>query len=132
MKRAAVYRAAFSGRWWVSVCPAEEYRPSDPIACRVPFGDLDEPFPTHEAALAHALAAVGLGSDPDPSRCPFRATDPITTRHPREDGWRCGYEAGHRGSHELFTSDGEDVLYAGVWVHPADLFPTNPEPTEAP
>jgi hypothetical protein len=94
----------------------------------------EKPFPTHTAALAHALAEVGLApaEDPDPSRCPMRATDPITTRHPREDGWRCGYEVGHKYGHGLFTSDGEDTLYAGVWVHPADLAPNNPEPTEAP
>lgn len=72
--------------------------------------------------------------DPDPSRCPMRATDPITTRHPRDDGWRCGYGAGHSGGHTLYSAEGESVLFAGRWVHPDEvgLTPTNPEPMEPP
>lgn len=79
-------------------------------------------FPTHAAALAHALAEVGLApEDPGAWRCPMRATDPITTRHPRDDGWRCGHEAGHAGSHTLYSTEGESVLYPGRWVHPAEV-----------
>ena len=75
-----------------------------------------------EAALAHALAEVGLApEDPGAWRCPMRATDPITTRHPRDDGWRCGHEAGHAGGHTLYSAEGESVLCPGRWVHPAEI-----------
>ena len=62
-------------------------------------------------------------------RCKYRATDPITTRHPRDDGWRCGDEEGHSGSHTLYSAEGESVLFAGRWVHPDEvgLTPTSPE-----
>ena len=83
--------------------------------------------PFDAAALAYALAAVGLVPDPDPSRCPMRATDPITTRHLRDDGWRCGHEAGHSGGHTLYSAEGESVLYAGRWAHPAEVGLTEKE-----
>ena len=53
-------------------------------------------------------------------RCKHRATDPITTRRPREDGWRCGHEEGHTGSHTLYSAEGECVLFAGRWQAPND------------
>ena len=62
-----------------------------------------------------------MTTDPDPSRCPMRATDPITTRHPRDDGWRCGHEAGHSGGHTLYSTEGESALYPGRWVHHAEV-----------
>lgn len=77
------------------------------------FGDRYQRFPTHAAALAHAVAEVGLTSKDD--RCTAQATDPVTTHYPREDSWRCGHAAGHTGNHELFTSDGDDILFAGRW-----------------
>ncbi|WP_258933237.1 hypothetical protein [Nesterenkonia pannonica] len=49
------------------------------------------------------------------SRCPFFAKAP-EARRPREDGYRCGHDAGHPGNHELYKADGEGVLYAGGWV----------------
>lgn len=58
------------------------------------------------------------------TRCPYVATDPNTTRRPREDGWRCGRDAGEPHNHTLYTVDGEHTLYAGTWVLPA------PEPTD--
>lgn len=58
----------------------------------------------------------GRTPDAHDPRCPFYATDPITTRHPREDGWRCGHDAEEAHSHTLYTSDGESVLFAGKWV----------------
>lgn len=53
-------------------------------------------------------------------RCKHKATDPETTRTPREDGYRCGHTEGHVGNHELFTADGEHVLFAGRWEAPED------------
>ena len=53
-------------------------------------------------------------------RCKYRATDPITTRHPRDDGWRCGHEEGHSGSHTLYSAEGESVLFAGRWQPPTE------------
>ena len=53
-------------------------------------------------------------------RCKYRATDPITTRRPRDDGWRCGHEEGHSGSHTLYSAEGECVLFAGRWQAPSE------------
>lgn len=52
----------------------------------------------------------------DWGRCDYYATDPITTRHPRDDGWRCGENKNRIHNHTLYTSDGENILYAGKWV----------------
>ena len=53
-------------------------------------------------------------------RCKYRATDPIATRRPRDDGWRCGHEEGHSGSHTLYSAEGECVLFAGRWQAPSE------------
>ncbi|WP_248582575.1 hypothetical protein [Nocardioides sp. InS609-2] len=62
------------------------------------------------------------GSDPTPTddRCPYVATDPITTRYPRADDWRCGHDSGHSQTHTLYSGDGERELYAGSWILPAE------------
>jgi hypothetical protein len=52
------------------------------------------------------------------SRCPYVATDPTTTIRWRDDGWRCGHDDDKRHNHELFSADGEHVLYAGSWALP--------------
>ena len=94
------------------------------------FGRFDAPTEEWRQVLTAALHEVGLDrKDPDPSRCPMRATDPTTTRRPRDDGWRCGDEAGHSGGHTLYSAEGESVLFAGRWVHPDEvgLTPTSPE-----
>ena len=60
MKRAAVYRGAWG--WWVDTCLADEYRPGGPWQLRAlaaPSAQTHS-FPTHAAALEHALAEVGL------------------------------------------------------------------------
>lgn len=56
-----------------------------------------------------------------PDRCPFVATDPITTSTPRVDNWRCGHEKGHTGNHQLFTVEGEGTLFAGTWKHQSEV-----------
>jgi hypothetical protein len=61
MKRAAVWREP-QGRWWACVYPAEQHQPALAIHMRGPRGPQHEHerFRTHAAALAHALAEVGL------------------------------------------------------------------------
>lgn len=61
MKRAEVWRDRSSRRsvWCVGVCHWRD-RASAPIHERPDYVDHVSVFPTHEAALAHALAAVGL------------------------------------------------------------------------
>lgn len=67
MKRAAVWKGTGSRRrsWWACVVPAEEYEPGGPMPLRASMGVWHEhdDFPTHAAALAHALAAVGLAPE---------------------------------------------------------------------
>lgn len=61
MKRAEVWR---EGReeWFTEIHESKGAAAQDlPIASRITTGRLSiEPFPTHAAALAHALAEVGL------------------------------------------------------------------------
>lgn len=59
MKRAVVWRA-LPGRWVVMAGPEEQYLRTPALSLRIPVGFYEERFPTHEAALAHALAEVGL------------------------------------------------------------------------
>ena len=64
MKRAEVWREGLPGEsaWYVAtVLPVDRDQRHRRIVARS-VGDVtpDSPFPTHEAALAHALAEVGL------------------------------------------------------------------------
>ncbi len=59
-----------------------------------------------------------LRRQPDPTtwRCAMYAQDPFTTRLPRSDGWRCGYESNAPHNHTLYSADGESILNSGSWA----------------
>lgn len=58
----------------------------------------------------------------DETRCPYVNAHYLTNRaQVRDDGWRCGKDAGHVNGHYLYSSDGETVLDAmGPWVLPSE------------
>lgn len=64
MKRAEVWKHRYGGAWMVSHWPSGIITDRDlPIGER-PTGNLDpREFPTHDAALRAALAAVGLAPE---------------------------------------------------------------------
>ncbi|KAB2806978.1 hypothetical protein F9L07_28510 [Pimelobacter simplex] len=90
------------------------------VACTSDFGLPSEdpvPWPCPTIAALGGSAQV-VQRFKDEERCPYVATDPGTTRRPRDDGWRCGHTAGSVHNHTLYSADGEHVLYAGTWSLP--------------
>lgn len=91
-----------------------------PTPASEPLGPTAEVSPSPKAAQSPASGTAREGD-----RCPFIATDPITTRRPRDDGWRCGETVGPTHyNHVLYDADGERTLYAGGWTLPAPTPPT--------
>ena len=61
-------------------------------------------------------------ADMDSQRCPYVSNDPMWTGSAygkREDGLRCGLNAGHVNQHMLYSSDGERVLPNAGWTLPS-------------
>ncbi len=60
-------------------------------------------------------------------RCPYVSMDPTYTQdRTRDDGWRCGKEAGHPDRHALYSADGDYTLMTnGQW---ARIVQDEPEP----
>jgi len=69
--------------------------------------------------------------DYDPKRCGYVSDDPQVTSRPRADGWRCGLDADHHGSHVLYTAEAEGVLYSNRWKR-GDWIPAAPEKAPSP
>lgn len=67
-------------------------------------------------------SVASSAENPDPGRCNFRNAYYLTNRAViRDDGWRCGKEAGHVNGHCLYSADGETVLDTmGPWALPFD------------
>ena len=64
---------------------------------------------------------VARGLDLDAQRCPYVSNDPYWTDSAygkREDGLRCGRDAGHPNEHQLWSSDGERLLPNAGWTLP--------------
>lgn len=61
MRRATVWKGA-SGSWWADVCDDKNWKAHLPLDRRALVTAVKDtsPHPTHAAALAHALAEVGL------------------------------------------------------------------------
>jgi hypothetical protein len=70
------------------------------------------------AALLMGTNVDQRGGSMSDDRCPYVSTDAMTTRYPREDGWRCGETVGHDSGHVLYAAHGESVLYSSGWELP--------------
>ena len=75
MKRAVVWKVKGpNGYWWACIGRAEHYQPNAPMHLRLPrtpgASHKHRTFPTHETAMAAALAEVGLATPPEQREAP--------------------------------------------------------------